>query len=117
VWDAGFRVKGLGCRVQGQGSGIRGSGSRVWDSGSRGLGSTCEGERVARSPRRALGAHRVAEVGVAAPEGAHLFVVCGVRLIDSCITQLKAQGPSRTCNERKEEEEEEEVHTCVWFAA
>ena len=30
-----------------------------------------------------------------------------LRLIDSCITQLKAQGPSRTCNERKEEEEEE----------
>ena len=29
------------------------------------------------------------------------------RLIDSCITQLKAQGPSRTCNESKEEEEEE----------
>jgi len=26
-----------------------------------------------------------------------------VRLIDSCITQLKAQGPSRTCNESKEE--------------
>ena len=25
-------------------------------------------------------------------------------LIDSCITQLKAQGPSRTCNESKEEE-------------
>jgi len=24
------------------------------------------------------------------------------RLIDSCITQLKAQGPSRTCNESKE---------------
>ena len=30
-----------------------------------------------------------------------------VRLIDSCITQLKAQGPSRTCNESKEEEERE----------
>jgi len=29
-----------------------------------------------------------------------------LRLIDSCITQLKAQGPSRTCNECKEEEEE-----------
>ena len=29
------------------------------------------------------------------------------RLIDSCITQLKAQGPSRTCNESKEDEEEE----------
>ena len=28
-----------------------------------------------------------------------------VRLIDSCITQLKAQGPSRTWNERKEEED------------
>ena len=28
-----------------------------------------------------------------------------VRLIDSCITQLKAQGPSGTCNESKEEEE------------
>ena len=26
-----------------------------------------------------------------------------LRLIDSCITQLKAQGPSRTCNECKEE--------------
>ena len=32
-----------------------------------------------------------------------------LRLIDSCITQRKALGPSRTCNESKEEEEEEEV--------
>ena len=31
-----------------------------------------------------------------------------LRLIYSCITQLKAQGPSRTCNESKEEEEDEE---------
>ena len=34
--------------------------------------------------------------------------VCGVgylRLINSCITQVKAQEPSRTCNESKEEEE------------
>ena len=30
---------------------------------------------------------------------------------DSCITQLKAQGPCRTCNESKEEEEE--AQTCV----
>jgi len=29
-----------------------------------------------------------------------------LRLIDFCITQLKAQGPSRTCNESTEEEEE-----------
>jgi len=28
-----------------------------------------------------------------------------LRLIDSFITQLKAQGPSRACNESKEEEE------------
>ena len=28
-----------------------------------------------------------------------------LRLIDFCITQLKAQGPSWTCNESKEEEE------------
>ena len=28
-----------------------------------------------------------------------------LRLIDSCITHLKAQGPARTCNESKEEEE------------
>ena len=27
-----------------------------------------------------------------------------LRLIDSCITQLKAQAPSRTCNESKEDE-------------
>ena len=26
-----------------------------------------------------------------------------LRLIDSCITQLKAHGPSRTCNESKED--------------
>ena len=30
------------------------------------------------------------------------------RLIDACITQLKVQGPSSTCNDRKEEEDEEE---------
>jgi len=30
-----------------------------------------------------------------------------LRLLDSCITQLKAQGPSSTCNESKEEEEED----------
>ena len=33
---------------------------------------------------------------------------CAVVLVfkDSCITQLKAQGPSKTCEESKEEEEE-----------
>jgi len=28
-----------------------------------------------------------------------------LRLIDSCITQLKAQGPARTCNESQEKED------------
>ena len=36
-----------------------------------------------------------------------------MRLIDSCITQPKAQGPSRTCNESKEEEEEESDATTL----
>ena len=30
-----------------------------------------------------------------------------VRLIDSCITQLKAHGPSRACNESEEEEKKQ----------
>ena len=34
------------------------------------------------------------------------FGVEGLWLIDSCITRLKAQGPSRTCNESKEAEED-----------
>jgi hypothetical protein len=33
-------------------------------------------------------------------------IILYMRLTDSCITQLKAQGPVRTCNESKEEEEE-----------
>ena len=37
-----------------------------------------------------------------------------LRLGDSCTTQLKAQGPSRTCHESKEEEEDAaaRVHGC-----
>jgi len=33
-----------------------------------------------------------------------------------CITQIKAQGPSRTCNESKEEEEVLEIVECRSFA-
>ena len=36
-----------------------------------------------------------------------------LRLIDSCITQLKAQGPSRTCNESKEEGQNADGQTRV----
>ena len=32
-----------------------------------------------------------------------------LRLMDSCITQLKDQEPSRTCNESKKEEEDWQV--------
>ena len=68
--------------------------------------------------------------GLVAQEGqdgvVHLFEAGSyLRLIDSCITQLKAQGPSRTCNQRpsrtcnESKEEEEEVLTCsvrtIWF--
>jgi len=38
-----------------------------------------------------------------------------LRLIDFFITQLKAQGPSRTCNESKEEEEK--IQKGVWGLA
>ena len=37
-----------------------------------------------------------------------------LRLIDSCITQLNAQGPSRTCNESKEEEKEDPLHPAAF---
>ena len=50
------------------------------------------------------------------PVGGCHFEMCSgteagsyLRLIDSCITQLKAQGHSRTCNASKEEEEEKSL--------
>ena len=41
------------------------------------------------------------------PEALHRHSGAGsyVRLVDSCITQLQAQGPSWICNENLEEEE------------
>ena len=41
------------------------------------------------------------DIGSGSEAGSYL------RRIDCCITQLKAQGPSRTCNESKEEEAED----------
>jgi len=38
-----------------------------------------------------------------------------LRLIDSFITQLKIQGPSRTCSESKEEEEEPDSVNYWWL--
>jgi len=36
-----------------------------------------------------------------------------LRLIDSCITRLKADGPFRTCTESAEEEASEHAHLAV----
>jgi len=58
----------------------------------------------------------------ASPRSGRSWTMCSgseagsyLRLIDFCITQLKTQGPARTCNESKEEEEEE-VEDCAWVA-
>ena len=52
-----------------------------------------------RTPSRVLPKFAFPRCVVVTEAGSYL------RLIDLCITQLKAQGPSRTCNESKEEEE------------
>jgi len=87
----GFRVQGLGSRVQGLGFG-------VWGVG---FPTGCSVSRVQDALEMCSGSETVAYL----------------RLIDSCITQLKAQGPSRTCNESKEEEEEDAlvIIFCCWL--
>jgi len=47
---------------------------------------------------KVIGNNYFTEMCSGSEEGSYL------RLTDVCITQLKAQGPSRTCNESKEEE-------------
>ena len=62
--------------------------------------------RAARSATRALPhlyTHNRRRCVVVTDAGSYL------RRIDFCITQLKAQGPSRTCNESKEEEKSRRV--------
>ena len=68
-------VQGLGFRVYNSGILVPGPRFRVW-----GLGFGVWGSGL-------------------------LIVGSYLRLIDSCITQLKAQGPSRTCNLSNDEEE------------
>jgi len=48
-----------------------------------------------------------ASVSDAAEEEAKWFVI--MRITDSCLTQLKAHGPSRTCNESKVEEKKSRI--------
>ena len=38
-----------------------------------------------------------------------------IRLIESCITQLKAQGPSKTCNESNAEKQHSCPHRDFWL--
>ena len=47
----------------------------------------------------------------------HLEAGPYLRLIDSCITQRKAQGPARTCDESKEEENHSRVRGGLVFKA
>ena len=85
------------------GSMIHGNGSRVY--GSRVGVANQPSEGVGRDKEVVLRGWGVGvrnhftETCCGNEEGSYL------RYIESCITQTKAQGPSRTCNESKEEEE------------
>ena len=61
--------------------------------------SVCSLASSSSSPRARANNHST-ELCSGSEAGSYL------RLIDWCITQLKAHGPSRTCNESKEEEDE-----------
>ena len=87
--DLGFGVSGLGMRV-------RGLGREQWCSTAGAPARSDKNTSLSRACGVYLGVW-ILRVGEA---GSYL------RLIDSCITQLKAQGPSKTCNGSKEEEEE-----------
>ena len=54
---------------------------------------------ISDSPRRACHANLASDSKVTRDDPPRSYV----RLIDSCITQSKAQGPSRTCTESKKE--------------
>ena len=73
----------------------------VRDMESRGVPSTSKPRTKASDPPRAHAHHfknnDFTEMCCGTEAGSYL------RLIDSRITQIKAQGPSRTCNESKEE--------------
>ena len=65
------------------------------------LATTPSGVLLARSARREMRRRNTRWCWRSSPRThAHSYL----RLIDSCITQLKAQGSCRTCNESKEEE-------------
>jgi len=95
VQDRVLGVYGFAFRVQGFRSGVRGLRFVVWGLGFRGFGLRVQElwYRVQGSWYRVQGWEH-AHVPLMARDGG-----------DSCITQLKAQGSSRTCTESKEEED------------
>ena len=114
--------RGVGCRVQGAGCRVQGAGCRV--QGAERKGERAGGEyrmRSAKAPEISTDStdfktDRRFEADYTDLKTAFTdlktettdLILSGVeagsysRLIDSCITQLKVQGPSRTCNESKE---------------
>ena len=97
-------------KVQGPPPSVHATGPRLWIRTSR-LSIRCAfladtSSRPRRFPE-ALRAKRERSSGWGAETPPRCGTEAGsyLRLIDACITQLKAQGPSRTCNESKEEEE------------
>ena len=62
--------------------------------------SLSAGNSIAKGAQVGADLNSLAEICIVSEAGSCL------KLIDSCITQRKAQGPSRTCNKSKEEEED-----------
>ena len=69
--------------------------------------------KAARQGRKSLVEALVKAGAFAAPNMQFLLKKPYLRLIDSCITQLKAQGPSRTRNGRKKKKEKTHVAPSV----
>ena len=90
IWSLEFRVQGSGFRIQGSGFRVRPSSVSPEASG----GFFSASISASACPKRLSPASPCC----GSEAGSYL------RLIDSCITQLKAQGPSGNCNESKEED-------------
>ena len=92
--------------VQSLGLGLRDEGLRCRDRGGlvfkahRLVYHATLGSRVIKKKKKRPGGRRSRRRWRAASAPRHASPAAGsyLRLLDSCITQLKAQGPSRTCN-------------------
>ena len=108
----GFQCRALASEDSGLGVNFKGKGLA---SGISGLGQTCGGSLGPHDlPRPPIREIRVVINWYSSQFKNNHFteMCCGnekgsyLTIIDSCITQLQAEGPSRTCNESKQEEEE-----------